>query len=288
VRARLCVLSERPDRWRDALKRMAAAAIHFCVPPPSDRGTEYFIYQTLVGCWPISEERLLVYLQKAVREAKVHTSWTRPNEQYETMLADFVKCTLGDEAFRKLLDGIVDELRVPAERNALAQLVLKLTAPGVPDTYQGCEVFRYDLTDPDNRRDVDFVTLTKQLATLEGLGCDELIAKNDADLRKLYITHKLLSLRRNSPEKFGADAAYRPLSVAGKHAERVVAFARGDDLLVAVPRLAWQITDSWGDTKLELPAGTWDNLLCPGSVGEGRAETLFNRLPVAVLVRRKA
>jgi (1->4)-alpha-D-glucan 1-alpha-D-glucosylmutase len=288
VRARLVLLSEWPDRWQRAVQRMAAMAERYRSPQGPDRETEYLLYQTLVGAWPIDEERLFGYLQKAVREAKVHSWWQQPNEAYEAALQQFVRGILVDAEFRRELEDFVAELRGPAERNALAQLVLKLTAPGVPDIYQGTEVFRYDLTDPDNRRKVDYPALTAKLKQVERASCAEIFAKADADLRKLYVTHKLLALRREHPESFSQQARYWALPSAGAEADRILAFGRGSDLIVVVPRLSAAVGDNWGDTHVELPAGSWRDALCGELAHDGRASELFSSLPVAVLVRIKA
>ncbi|HEX4353178.1 MAG TPA: hypothetical protein VHZ95_09695, partial [Polyangiales bacterium] len=241
---------------------------------------------TLIGSWPITEERLLAYLEKAEREAKLHSSWHRPNEAYEGAVAEFARAILKNESFVGVLEGLVSELRGPAERNSLAQLVLKMTVPGVPDVYQGQEVFRYDLTDPDNRREIDFTELANKLSQVEKSQCGELLRKNDADVRKLYVTYKLLNLRREFPEWFGREAAYTPVHPLGEHADRVFAFMRGAHVLVAVPRLSASLGDNWGDTRIELPPGAWENVLCGVTARRGTAAELFAELPVAVLVQR--
>jgi (1->4)-alpha-D-glucan 1-alpha-D-glucosylmutase len=286
VRARISLLSECPARWQKTLGGLALAATRHRGAHGPDRAFEYFIYQTLVGAWPIDEERLLGYLQKAAREAKINTSWHHPSEAYETAVADFARGILDDSEFRQLIERFVAELRGPAERNTIAQLVLKLTAPGVPDTYQGNEVFRYDLTDPDNRRPIDYPVLTAKLRQIEQANCTELLASRDPDLRKLYVTHRLLQLRRSFPAWFGAEASYRPIAGSGRHAERILSFARGTQLIVAVPRLTAAIADNWGDSRIELPRGTWENVLCAARVRDGLASELFAQIPAAVLVRK--
>jgi (1->4)-alpha-D-glucan 1-alpha-D-glucosylmutase len=197
-----------------------------------------------------------------------------------------VRGILGDAAFCQIIEGFVGELRGAAERNAIAQLVLKLTVPGVPDTYQGNEIFRYDLTDPDNRRELDFAALGAKLRQVERANCTELLASRDPDLRKLYVTHKLLQLRRAQPEWFGAAASYQPLRSTGLHADRITSFARGMHVIVAVPRLTAGIADNWADSGIELPAGVWQNVLCGAHVQAGLAAELFAQIPAAVLVRQ--
>jgi (1->4)-alpha-D-glucan 1-alpha-D-glucosylmutase len=286
VRARISVLSEWPARWRQTVQKLSAAAAPHRTAAGPDRELEYFIYQTLVGAWPIEEARLLEYLRKAEREAKLHSSWHRPNEAYEKGVAAFVHGSLGDAAFRAELDLFVAALQKPAERNALAQLVLKLTAPGVPDIYQGNEVPRYDLTDPDNRRAIDFADLTVKLRQVDKASCRELLASGDPALRKLYVTSRLLQLRREFPAWFGPEARYVPLCASGAHADRLFGFMRGSHVLVVVPRLSASVGDDWGDTRIELPTGAWENLLCRAPVKSGLVSELLAQLPAAVLLRR--
>jgi (1->4)-alpha-D-glucan 1-alpha-D-glucosylmutase len=286
VRARIALLSEWPERFRRVLFQLSAAAAPYRSENGPDREFEYFIHQTLIGAWPISEERLLGYLEKAEREAKLHSSWHRPNEAYEGAVAEFARGILKDETYTSALERFVAELRGPSERNSLAQLVLKMSVPGVPDIYQGQEVFRYDLTDPDNRRAIDFSELENKLSQVEKSQCSDLLRKSDADFRKLYVTYKLLHLRREFPEWFGCEAAYTPVHAIGEHADRVFAFMRGAHVLVAVPRLHANLGDNWGDTRLELPSGTWENVLCGATIERGIASELFAELPVAVLVQR--
>jgi (1->4)-alpha-D-glucan 1-alpha-D-glucosylmutase len=285
VRARISVLSEWPEAWRRTVAQLSASAAPYRSPLGPDRELEYLIYQTLVGAWPIDETRLLGYLQKAEREAKLHSSWHRPNEAYEKAVADFVHGVLADAGFCALIAGFVAELRRPAERNSLAQLVLKLTAPGVPDTYQGNEVMRYDLTDPDNRRAIDYADLIAKLRQVEKSNCGDLLAGGDASLRKLHVTARLLQLRREFPAWFGAEAGYLPVWAGGAHADCVFGFMRGSHLLVVVPRLSASIGDNWGDTRIELPAGSWDNVLCRTQAKNGLVSELFAQLPAAVLIR---
>jgi (1->4)-alpha-D-glucan 1-alpha-D-glucosylmutase len=154
VRIRIALLSEMPGRWAEearAWQRLNAGKRRGGLP---DGNTEYLLYQTLVGTWPISEQRLLEYMLKAVREAKTHTSWTDPNEEYEAALAAFVKRCLGDAELVSRLEAFVAELTPHWHVTSLAQTLLRLTSPGAPDIYQGAELWDLSLVDPDNRRPV--------------------------------------------------------------------------------------------------------------------------------------
>jgi (1->4)-alpha-D-glucan 1-alpha-D-glucosylmutase len=222
-------------------------------------------------------------MQKAVREAKVHSSWTAPNPEYERDLADFVAAVLdpGNEAFLAELDELARVVGEIGARSSLALLVLKLAAPGVPDVYWGNELPDLSLVDPDNRRPVDFPAHARML---EGIG-DE--AGDGVD--KLAVTQRGLRLRRRDPDLF-AHGAYVPVETTGSRAAHVVAFARVHDgrwIVAVVPRLT-ACLDGWGDTRLVLPAEAptaWRNVLADTEVGGPgpTAAELFDPLPVALL-----
>jgi (1->4)-alpha-D-glucan 1-alpha-D-glucosylmutase len=156
VRVRIHLLSEIPARWAEAVRRWAARNERHRRGGWPDRNTEYLLYQTLVGAWPLEVDRALTYMEKAIREAKVHTSWTHMNPDYEEAVRGFVTDVLSDPEFTSDLAAFVAPLVQPGRVNALAQTLLKLTAPGVPDLYQGTEVWNLSLVDPDNRRPVDY------------------------------------------------------------------------------------------------------------------------------------
>jgi (1->4)-alpha-D-glucan 1-alpha-D-glucosylmutase len=298
VRARINVLSELPGEWRRRVRRWTRLnQDRKCLlddrHAPS-RNDEYLLYQTLVGAWPLEEldaaglagfrERIRDYMLKAVKEAKVHTSWINPDSGYETAVTEFVEALLGDlekspfladfRAFQRSL--------VPAGLcNGLAQTLLKLTAPGVPDIYQGNELWDFSLVDPDNRRPVNYsrrqallTELEKASAAHEGppAGFAHALWEHCEDGRvKLYLTWRSLQLRREQPGLF-RDGDYQPLAVSGRHAGHLCAFARrhGDRMAVTVvPRLVFRLTGGdaplgdavWEDTRIEVPAGDWTNWL---------------------------
>ncbi len=288
VRMRLCLLSEVPREWRKAVFQWSALNQKHRRGDWPDRNLEYFYYQTLVGAWPLPLERALLVMEKASREAKQHTSWTRRNEAYDAALRDFVAGTLGDEEFTGELERFVRPLIEPGQINSLAETLLKLTTPGVPDTYQGEELWDLSLVDPDNRRPVDFETRQRLLAEVRGLSAEQVWQRREDGLPKLWLIHRTLALRRAHPEWFGAEATYEPLWARGPKAGHVVAFARSGRLVAIVPRLVLGLKEGWGETELCLPAGSWQNTLTGEECGQGacRVGDVLRRLPVGLLTRK--
>ncbi len=286
VRARLALLSEVPERWAQAVRRWSEHNRRHQHGELPDRPTEYLLYQTLVGAWPIDEGRLTEFLEKAVREAKVHTSWTAPDEAYERAVAAFARALLSDEVFRADLEAFVADLVDPGRINALAQTLVKLTAPGVPDVYQGTELWDLSLVDPDNRRPVDFALRRRLLGELPQLAPEAIMERMEEGVPKLWLLRQALRARRLRPQSFGSAGAYRPLLAQGAKADHLLAFGRCEDVVVAVPRLVMGLADGWGDTALELPSGEWRDLMTgdawPG--GPMPVAALLGRFPVALLV----
>lgn len=286
VRLRIAVLSELPREWRAALTRWRrlnrkhARRVNGTIAPSAN--DEYLLYQTLLGTWPFGVdmpgddyvERIAQFMIKAAREAQVQTSWINPNEEYEEALRSFVQAVLRPATGRAFLAAMAPLRRRVAHvgsMNSLSALLLKCTAPGVPDFYQGTELWDFSLVDPDNRRPVDFALRARLLRQLRrrrpsvALAQELLEAREDGRI-KLYVTLQALACRRELPQLF-ADGSYEPLDVQGQHATRVVAFARRLNdaaVIVAVPRLiAGMMPDSnamplgpevWGDTHIILPA----------------------------------
>lgn len=335
VRARIMTLSEMPAAWSEHVKRWQtlnrrARRESGGTVMPSGRD-EYLFYQTLIGVWPVAEpedapgpkimtdlrERLAAYMVKAAREAKTHTSWINPDEEYENALTGFVDQVLDGPAatpFLRDVQALVHRLEKPEVCNALAQTVLRLTMPGVPDTYQGTELWDDSLVDPDNRRPVDFNTRTANLQEFRRrrTACDQevflqALCANRSDGRiKHYLLWRLLHLRRENSEVF-LRGSYVPLMIEGGQAVSILAFARvlGDRIvLVAVPRLTsglesaracLPLAEVWANTRVDLSglrldeAGGlhWWNALTGDRVRRTEhaldCATLFADLPVAVL-----
>jgi (1->4)-alpha-D-glucan 1-alpha-D-glucosylmutase len=289
VRARLALLSEIPDPWANAVRRWASNNAGLRTGEVPDPNTEYLLYQTLVGAWPIDLERICAYMEKAVKEAKVHTSWTAPNNGYERGLADFIAAVLADRTFCADLENFVADLIAPGRINSLAQTLIKLTAPGVPDIYQGTELWDLSLVDPDNRRPVDFALRRSLLQALPKLGPEEIMAGMDKGLPKLWIIRQTLHLRRTHPELFGPRAGYCPLYAAGRKADHLVAFVRGEAVISLAPRLVMGLNNDWDDTIVALPSGKWHNVLTGDNADGGavRLQELLGRFPVGLLMKRK-
>jgi (1->4)-alpha-D-glucan 1-alpha-D-glucosylmutase len=328
VRARLNVLSEIPGAWKAAVTKWRAINRRFKSDvrgtPAPDRNEEYFLYQTLVGVWPFGapdasavRDRLATYMTKAMREAKIHTSWLSPDEEHE-------------QAVLRFLDAMLDRRRAPlfwqafgpfqsrvAELgiyNSLAQLLVKIAAPGVPDFYQGTELWDLSLVDPDNRRPVDYERRRRLLGELQSCpGCgdasglaSELLANRHDGRIKLFATTRALAARARLRELFER-GDYVPLETAGARRECLFAFARRHEqtaAIVCVPRLVASLLPEggaplgavWGDSRIELPddairAGRFRDIFS-GTIVEPRpvdgrpaldASALLSRFPIALL-----
>ena len=318
VRARINALSELPLEWGRRVRRWARLN-RFRVKevdgrPVPGRNDQYLLYQILVGSWPPGlgaddaaslatyAERIAAYMIKASREAKQRTSWTAPDPDYESGLECFVRRILDPQDGRAFLADLLPfqaQIALIGALNGLAQTLLKLTAPGVPDTYQGSELWDFSLVDPDNRRPVDFELRRAMLA--QDADPAELLASWQDGRIKQHVVARTLALRRAVPALFAGD--YTPLQTAGLHAERLVAFARSTEdvtLIVIAPRLAAPLLNgadiplpppaAWGDTRIALPNLLGGSLYNPhtgttieaGPDGVAASEVLAD-LPVALL-----
>ena len=288
VRARLAALTEIPSRWRTVLNRWARMNAQFKTRNLPDRNTEYFLYQTLIGVWPISRDRLVAYMEKAVREAKQQTSWTQQNKDFEDALRSFIERLLESRDFISDLESLVGNVVKAGQTNGLAQTLMKFTTPGIPDTYQGSELWDLRLVDPDNRTPVDYEQRRAMLGELKReIPIEEIMQRADTGMPKLWVTYCALQLRRQHPEWFGDEAEYVPIFAAGARAENVVSFRRGKQVLTIVPRWPLKTGDSWGSTTIELAEGQWRNILTGDAVAGGRVrvQALLRRFPVALLVK---
>jgi (1->4)-alpha-D-glucan 1-alpha-D-glucosylmutase len=286
VRIRISALSEVPREWQAAVEAWASLNATKRTGRWPERNMEYFVYQTLVGTWPIDAERLGAYVQKAAREAKAHTSWTDQDQRYERALGRFVQRCLADEQFTASVDAFVGRLLPGTRVSSLAQTLLKLTAPGVPDIYQGTELWDLSLVDPDNRRPVDYALRRSLLERARSMSAQQVLAEMDSGLPKLWLIQRVLALRGRRPELFGAAGAYQPLTAEGEMADHVVAFARGGEAVVVAPRLVQRLATGWGATRLRLPPGRWRDEL-GGQVHDGgllAVAELLSRFPVALLL----
>jgi (1->4)-alpha-D-glucan 1-alpha-D-glucosylmutase len=241
VRARLAALSWVPDAWTEHVGRWMSLSEKLRDSDAPDDQERYFLFQTLVGAWPISTDRIQAYMEKALREAKRNTSWVNQNPDWEQAVERFCARLCEDRQFLDDFEPFCSRVTLLGERVALAQVVLKLTSPGVPDIYQGDELWFHALVDPDNRRAVDWQWYQAMLSRLMGG------SRPDRATLKLYATAQLLELRTRRPGSF-LGGSYEPLE-AGQTA---CAFLRGDDVLVAVA-----LRSDWAGAELEGPAGRW-------------------------------
>jgi (1->4)-alpha-D-glucan 1-alpha-D-glucosylmutase len=286
VRTRISLLSEIPDRWSEALhlwSQLNAAAWQNRLP---DRHAEYLLYQTLIGAWPLDRERCWQYMRKACREAKINTSWHEPNNGYEEKIRGFVAGVFETPEFIASLEHFVEPLILPGRINSLAQTLIKMVAPGVPDFYQGTELWDLSLVDPDNRRPVDFGLRSELLKQARRLTTAEVLTEWDSGLPKLWMTDRILSIRRERTVDFSAQSRYQPLVAQGSHLGRLLAFRRGENLIAVVPRLTRTLAGEWGDTRLPLPGGAWRNCFTDELMQrEVSPAELFRSFPVTLLFR---
>jgi (1->4)-alpha-D-glucan 1-alpha-D-glucosylmutase len=288
VRARLAVLSEVPAEWKAAVQRWFIRNSELRQDGVPDADTEYFLYQTMVGTWPISKERLVSYMLKAAKESKRHTSWIHPDPAYDRALVSFVEQVLANEDFIADLEGFVASIDEAGRVNSLSQVALKCTAPGVPDIYQGTELWDHSLVDPDNRRPVDWQLRRRLLEALESTSSADLAAMADVGLPKLALLRACLHLRRSRPEAFAPGASYEPLPVEGE-GRHVIGFSRERVVVCVVPRL-WHTarrSGALGRAWVELPKGNWRNIVTRENLKGGRQslEAITEAFPVLVAER---
>jgi (1->4)-alpha-D-glucan 1-alpha-D-glucosylmutase len=316
VRARLAALTAVPSGWAREVRHWARLNRPWklpvqdrAAPGPAD---EYLLYQTLIGAWPTGlmdgawddnvaadfVSRVQAYMTKALREAKLNSSWNAPNTGYESATAQFISRILDRETGRLFLEAFLPLQRRVAElgvHNSLVQLVLKLTGPGVPDIYQGCELWDLSLVDPDNRRPVDFAqraSLLGKVKAFDGMAPLERASQlatwrehwHDGAI-KLHVLRRLLALRAAHPELF-AEGDYLPVELEGIPADSAIAFERvhGNQRLVVTAILRATETAS-----LAAPLASALSALAPDSVdilhAKTPSESLSKHLPIAVLMQ---
>jgi (1->4)-alpha-D-glucan 1-alpha-D-glucosylmutase len=294
VRARIHVLSEIPDVWEREVRRWTRINAPLKRDEVPDANEEWLIYQTLIGMWPLDDadldsvpDRLRTYLEKAAREAKTHSSWLTPNVDHEKALQDFATALITHEPFLESFRKLKRRVAFHGFLNSLAQVVLKVASAGLPDFYQGTELWDFSLVDPDNRRPVDY---EKRAALLRDLPPPATLLEQWTDGRiKLFVTARSLAARAQNIEAFRG--AYRALDTGTPNA---VAFLRGENVLVVVPRLTTQLVKApqlpvgevWGDRALSL-GGKWRNVFTDEVIeGERLAlRDILATVPVAILQR---
>jgi len=333
ARARLNVLSELPEEWRRAVARWSRLnephrrRIGDSLAPDSNE--EYFIYQALIAVWPVDQSttapdvqfipRIQQYMEKALREAKVHTSWTHVHQPFESAVRDFIARILAQDmssAFLSEFSAFQRHIAHFGLLNSLSQTLIRLAAPGVPDTYQGTEILDFSLVDPDNRRPVDYGHRQEMLAQLRTkfekpleqwpAATQSLLENMHDGAAKLLITWRTLQLRSKHPGLFSA-SQYIPLAASGKGDKYIFSFARsggGELAIVAAPRFFSQLTPDiahlplgekvWQDTSILLPTDRqleWVNQFTGQSItpsnGQLMAADLFSHFPVALLMAKR-
>ncbi len=312
--AAIAVLTELPDRWRDAVYAWTKLAERHKVTQGGSsaptRRDEYMYYQALVGAWPFGwngedglddfTRRMQGFMEKATKEAKQETSWISPDPAYDEAVKRFVAATLGDAELRRAVGSLCSAIGTYAACNGLSRALLRLCAPGVPDTYQGSELWNQSLVDPDNRTPVDYEKRAALVSKVTSAGdraalLKELLGSWQSGAVKLLVTHIALQTRRRLPEVF-LQGDYTPVA-AGPHA---IAFIRSKDsrsVFVCVPRLAstltrrdqpWPLGAAWGDQTVAVPPGAYRHAFSEKllrSEGELRLAECFADFPITLLVR---
>lgn len=285
VRARISVLAELPELWAEALAEL------FRLVPVPDAGFGNLLWQAIVGVWPASRARLHAYAEKAMREAGDHTTWIVPDAGYEGAIQACVDAAFDDPQVTAVLRRVLDAVVAPGRSNALAAKLLDLTIPGVPDLYQGSELWELNLVDPDNRRPVDFETRSDLLTAVRTGARPPLSDALDEDgAAKLLLCHQALTLRRDHPELF---TTYVPVEAQGPAAGHLIGFDRGGAISLAT-RLPVGLAaeGGWRGTWIPLPEGRWrdqvsGHRVAPDEHGGVLLGDVFAQYPVALLVREQ-
>ena len=310
VRARLNVLSEIPQEWSQQVNQWREINQAYKQEGMPDANDEYLLYQTLLGTYPFEEneladfpDRIKDYILKAVREAKVYTAWLRPDEAYEQAFLSFIDRILEDTDFLQQFKPFQQKIAEYGIYNSLSQVLIKNTAPGVPDLYQGAELWELSLVDPDNRRPVDYQKRREFLEDIKTRSSQdilqlikELITTKENGKIKLFLTHQLLNARKKYSELF-LNGDYQEIEVIGEHQDSIIAFSRNyrDKTVVAIaPRFLTKIIkpgqlplgmEVWSDTSLKLANNNWHNLIDGQTIaGEAAVGKIFQNFPVALLV----
>jgi (1->4)-alpha-D-glucan 1-alpha-D-glucosylmutase len=326
VRARISVLSELPERWAALLPELASLSTALKQELEDrrapDANEEYLFYQTVLGTWPQGPregafddqyiERIVAYMRKATKEAKVNTSWIDAAPEYDAAMEQFVRRALApDSALREHLEPLARDVAYLGRFGALSQALLRMTSPGIPDTYQGTETWDFSLVDPDNRRPVDYRVRREMLHDVHNRAAEgvrfvrELLDQASDGRIKLFVIHQALEARRRLPRLFGADGHYVPLVATGQRADHVVAFARRDgesEIVVVAPRLTAKLVGGrpappidgvWSETRLPVDEGRFRNLYTGeelttnerDGVSHLPLEAVLQHFPVALLER---
>ena len=292
ARLRVGLLTEIPERWREALVRLdGIAARHRGAHPPSRRG-EYLLFQSLVAAHPIDADRAWAYMLKASREAKDETSWIDPDQEYESGLESFVRGMVADPDADAEIRAVIASMTPEWQTLSLSQTLIKLTAPGIPDIYQGSELWDLRLVDPDNRAPVDFDARRRLLRDVTGHHRGDFMARLDEGAPKLRLIAAALAVRARHPDAFGSGSGYRLVTATGSRADHAICFSRtgpdGQPVTITIAfRLPLALRSGWGDAAVLIPEGSWRDVLTNRDLtgGTHALETLLRDAPIALLER---
>ncbi len=288
VRMRINMISDVPGQWQDNVKQWYEQNKKYHTGNLPNANTEYFLYQTLLGCWPIEINRLKEYMIKAAREEKVHTSWTKVKGKYEEALESFIENICKDNEFINSLESFISLILKPARISSLSQILIKYTAPGIPDLYQGAELWEIVLVDPDNRRAIDYEFRQNIFTQMEKMSSKEALEHLDTGLTKMFVLHQCLKVRRENQECFGADSSYTPLEISGAKAGNIIGFRRNERIITIAPRLLLGLQNDWQDTLLKLPAGRWTNVFSSQTFENViEIKNLLSDFPLALLIKEE-
>ena len=292
ARLRVTLLSEMPERWHAALARLDACAQRHRGAYRPARQAEYLLYQTLVAAHPLDADRAWAYMLKASREAKQETTWIEPNPAYEADLERFVRGMVADPRVEAEIGSLIGAMTPEWQTLSLSQTLIKLTAPGVPDIYQGSELWDLRLVDPDNRTPVDYETRLALLRDVAREDASGFMSRAPEGAPKIRLIAAALALRRRHADAFGGGAGYQRLRVSGEREEHAICFARtaedGQPVSTTVA-FRWPVLlrSGWGDTAVDLPGGRWRDVLTGRDVEGGvqRLDGLLEDAPIALLER---
>ena len=276
VRARIATLTRNPATWRAFVAHWMRGTARFrSADGPTDADV-YLLLQTIIGAWPIDVDRASAYLAKASKEAKLRTSWMAPDPTYDAALDSFVRASLSDDAAISEIEAFVASFIDEARRAALIQVVLELTAPGIPDMYQGSELWDLSLVDPDNRRPVDYDVRRRLLEKVAKIDADEAWAQRADGVPKLWLVQRLLALRARRASSFAPGSTYEAISAHAEDRGAVLAFVRGGAVAVVA------VIGVGGSAEIQLPPGDWTGL--DDRTHSGRVAVADLQMPFGVAV----
>ena len=292
ARLRVAMLAELPRAWAEAVRRWHRYAQRYRGRRAPSGTAAYLFFQTMVAAHPISVERCTEYMLKAEREAKQETSWLDVDDEYEAQLDAFIRGMLGNREFVADVERFVQSMTPAWQVASISQALLKCVIPGVPDIYQGCELWDLSLVDPDNRRPVDYDVRRAMVRQLARLDTSRILEWADSGMPKLHVLRQALALRSRRPSAFGPGSGYAWLDARGAKADHAVVSVRsspgsGPGVIAVAVRLAYGLGGDWKDTTVDLPTWEWYNVLTGETVSGGRNSlaALLEAFPVALLER---